>query len=329
MATDLNTAVGFYGTRQGAVTTRLICDRLQRMWPSMAGRSVLGIGYCGPYLNLWREQSARCVVLSPAQIGLVAWPESGQGLSCSAEEDTLPFPDLCFDRVLVVHGLEAAENARRLLREVWRVLKDDGRLLVVAANRRGMWAHVENTPFGQGQPYSPGQVGRLLGGKSVPARAAGDRAVHATARRSGGAAQCGFLGSDRPAHRPALRRRDAERGEQKFVRGDPGGRRGPAAGSGATRATGRGGVTPLCWVLFGMPHPRAAACGDTAVAAKAATFRTARASRRSRRGRGAGASERPERHSQARLDPGDLVVDACTPGTFSTATRIASRTRRP
>ncbi len=25
-----------------------------------------------------------------------------------------------------------------------------------------MWAHVENTPFGQGQPYSPGQIGRLL-----------------------------------------------------------------------------------------------------------------------------------------------------------------------
>ena len=83
-------------------------------------------------------------------------------LSCTAEEDALPFPDLCFDRILLVHGLEAAENARRLLREVWRVLKDDGRLLVVAPNRRGMWAHLESTPFGHGQPYSLGQIGRLL-----------------------------------------------------------------------------------------------------------------------------------------------------------------------
>jgi hypothetical protein len=33
---------------------------------------------------------------------------------------------------------------------------------VVAPNRVGWWAHVESTPFGQGQPYSPGQVGRLL-----------------------------------------------------------------------------------------------------------------------------------------------------------------------
>jgi SAM-dependent methyltransferase len=83
-------------------------------------------------------------------------------LSCTAEEDALPFPDLCFDRILLVHGLEAAENARRLLRELWRVLKDDGRLLVVAPNRSGMWAHVESTPFGHGMPYSPGQVGRLM-----------------------------------------------------------------------------------------------------------------------------------------------------------------------
>jgi len=37
-----------------------------------------------------------------------------------------------------------------------------GRLLIVAPNRRGMWALVESTPFGQGQPYSPGQIGRLL-----------------------------------------------------------------------------------------------------------------------------------------------------------------------
>ena len=42
------------------------------------------------------------------------------------------------------------------------MLKDDGRLLVVAPNRRGVWAHLEHTPFGQGQPYSPGQIGRLL-----------------------------------------------------------------------------------------------------------------------------------------------------------------------
>jgi hypothetical protein len=37
-------------------------------------------------------------------------------------------------------------------------------VLVVTPNRLGMWAHAESTPFGQGQPYSPSQVGQLLAG---------------------------------------------------------------------------------------------------------------------------------------------------------------------
>jgi SAM-dependent methyltransferase len=162
MATDAHSATDFYSSRRGAVAAMMLRERLARLWPSLRGQSVLGLGYAAPYLRLWREDAARCIALTPAQLGAARWPAGAPNLSCTAEEDALPFPDLCFDRVLLVHGLEAAENARRLLREVWRVLKDDGSLLVVAPNRRGMWAHVESTPFGQGAPYSPGQIGRLL-----------------------------------------------------------------------------------------------------------------------------------------------------------------------
>jgi SAM-dependent methyltransferase len=164
MATDTQAAAEFYATSQGAMAAHLLRQRLAALWPSLAGQSVLGLGYATPYLRLWRETATRCIALTPAQLGAAKWPPGAPNLSCTAEEDCLPFPDLCFDRILIVHGLEAAENVRRLLREVWRVLKDDGRLLVVAPNRQGMWAHTENTPFGQGQPYSTGQVGRLLAG---------------------------------------------------------------------------------------------------------------------------------------------------------------------
>ncbi len=127
----------------------------------MAGLSVLGLGHAGPCLHLWREE-ARCVAVSPIYMGAAPWPAGRAGLSCLAEEEALPFPDLSFDRILLVHGLEQAENARRTLREAWRVLKDDGRLIVVAPNRRGLWAYAESTPFGHGQPYSEGQLARLL-----------------------------------------------------------------------------------------------------------------------------------------------------------------------
>ena len=162
MAADVHDAAQFYGTARGAVAARLLRERLALLWPSTAGQSVLGIGYTAPYLRLWRESAARCIALTPAQVGVARWPAGAPNLSCTADEDALPFADLSFDRILLVHGLEAAENARRMLREVWRVLKDDGTLLVVAPNRRGLWAHVESTPFGNGRPYSAGQIGKLL-----------------------------------------------------------------------------------------------------------------------------------------------------------------------
>jgi len=162
MTADAQMAAEFYGTARGAVACRLLRDQVAALWPSVAGMQVLGLGYAAPYLRPWRETAARCIAGTPAQAGVARWPAGHPNLSCTMEEDALPFPDLQFDRILLVHGLEASENVRLLLREVWRVLRDDGRLLVVAPNRVGMWAHVESTPFGHGQPYSQGQIGRLL-----------------------------------------------------------------------------------------------------------------------------------------------------------------------
>lgn len=164
MATDVHAAADFYASPRGGMAARLLRERLALLWPRLPGQSVLGLGYAAPYLRLWREEAERCIALTPAQLGAAFWPAGHPGLSCTAEETALPFADMTFDRILIVHGLECAENARRMLREVWRVLKDDGHVLIVAPNRSGPWAHLESTPFGQGQPYSPGQIGRLLAG---------------------------------------------------------------------------------------------------------------------------------------------------------------------
>ncbi len=164
MRTDTEGTGAFYATARGATARQLVEERLGELWPALAGQFVLGLGHAGPYLERWREGAARCIAATPFPGAASTWPGSAPSLSCTVEEDRLPFADLAVDRILMVHGLENAENARRMLREAWRVLKDDGRLLVVAPNRVGLWAHVESTPFGQGQPYSPGQIERLLAG---------------------------------------------------------------------------------------------------------------------------------------------------------------------
>ena len=55
-----------------------------------------------------------------------------------------------------------SNSLRPTLRELWRVLTPAGRLIVVAPNRASLWAQLETSPFGHGQPYTRGQLERLL-----------------------------------------------------------------------------------------------------------------------------------------------------------------------
>jgi len=162
MSIDARDAAEFYATTLGGLSAGLIRAELRKLWPDCRNLSLLGLGYTGPFLRQWREQATRTIAVSPQNFGPALWPAGRASLSCTAEEDSLPFPDLSFDRILLVHGLEHAGNARHTLREAWRLLKDDGRLIVVVPNRQGMWAYWENNPFGHGEPYSKGQLTRLL-----------------------------------------------------------------------------------------------------------------------------------------------------------------------
>ncbi len=98
----------------------------------------------------------------PAGQGIIHWPRGGPDRTVLVDEGDLPFPDNSLDRILLVHSVEHTEQLRHMLREVWRVMSDSGRVLVVVPNRRGIWARLERTPFGHGHPYSPRQLSRLL-----------------------------------------------------------------------------------------------------------------------------------------------------------------------
>ena len=49
-----------------------------------------------------------------------------------------------------------------MLEDVWRVMRPNGRILVLVPNRHGLWARAEATPFGHGSPFSASQLARLL-----------------------------------------------------------------------------------------------------------------------------------------------------------------------
>ena len=154
----------FYSSPLGEVARRIVGRVIRSRWTSTSSLSVAGLGYALPYLDRFRDGSLRCLALMPSQQGVVVWPE-GEGCSSTLVwADMLPLPDGSIDRLLVAHALEAAERPETLLEEAWRVTAPEGRVIVVVPSRRGIWARADRTPFGQGSPYSKGQLRELLNG---------------------------------------------------------------------------------------------------------------------------------------------------------------------
>jgi SAM-dependent methyltransferase len=169
----------FYAGPLGLVVRRLLAQRIRARWPEARGQTMMGLGFCTPYLGSFRSETARIGALMPAAQGALVWPsltggsrqadEPGQRmnsrdgiLSVLVDEAHLPLPDNSVDRLLAIHLIEVADRVGPVLRELWRVLAPEGRLLMVVPNRRSMWARGDTTPFGQGRPYSRRQLDRLL-----------------------------------------------------------------------------------------------------------------------------------------------------------------------
>lgn len=162
MSLDVTDLRAFYGSPLGSVTLRLVGRAIDGFWGPLRGLRVMGLGYAVPFLAAVRPETERTLAFMPAEQGVVNWPGSGASASALVDPLMMPLPDASIDRVLVVHALETTESPIELLHEIWRILTPGGRLIVVAPNRRGIWARVDTTPFGYGQPFSRSQLKSLM-----------------------------------------------------------------------------------------------------------------------------------------------------------------------
>lgn len=162
MHVDVHALQRFYASPLGEAARSAVMRRLSSLWPRLEGLDVLGVGYPTPYLGLIRASARRAVVVMPAAQGAEPWPMEPAVSTALADEARLPLIDAVFDRVLVIHALEEAASPHALLREIWRVMAPEGRLVVIAANRWSFWAQSGGTPFGHGRPFSRTQLASLL-----------------------------------------------------------------------------------------------------------------------------------------------------------------------
>ncbi len=156
----------FYGEPAGALARRLLARRLDDAWGEAAGCDVLGVGYATPWLDAF-VGARRVVAAMPGGQGVELWPSVGRNRTVLVEDRRLPFAAGSFDRILLVHALEEAEDAAGLLAEAVRALSPAGRIILIAAARGGLWSRVEATPFGHGRPFTRRQLELLVRGAGL------------------------------------------------------------------------------------------------------------------------------------------------------------------
>ena len=150
MPQDAQGLTAFYDTPLGRLARRAILGEILARWPDLRNYRLLGYGFAIPYLRAFTGTERA-----------TPWPQASNA-TVLCEEDALPFPDVFFDRILVVHGLESSDSLRALLRQLWRVLAPEGRILMVVPNRASLWAQVQKSPFAHGRPFSRLELEGLL-----------------------------------------------------------------------------------------------------------------------------------------------------------------------
>ena len=162
MNADIVDLRAFYHSRLGRLAAHSIAMAITPIWPKLPDERLVGLGYCLPYLDRFGTDAERAMALMPASQGAINWPAGAASATALVDDSELPLPDASIDRVLLIHALEFAESPGETMRELWRILAPGGRIVIVTPNRRGVWARLEHTPFGNGRPYSKSQIVQLL-----------------------------------------------------------------------------------------------------------------------------------------------------------------------
>jgi SAM-dependent methyltransferase len=152
----------FYASKRGRATKTMVARRLHALWPHLEGLDVLSYGYGLHYLEEYEKGAHSVIYAMPGGQGAACHLSRRGNSSVLVPEDVMPFPPVSFDRVLIAHGFEESPDLQTLLSELWRVMKPEGRIVIMAASRTGLWARSDKTPFGAGRPFSRSQLSNAL-----------------------------------------------------------------------------------------------------------------------------------------------------------------------
>lgn len=148
----------FYRSAPAGKIQSVIKKMLTRLRHDNSSKKTLFLGFGTPYISQTKSE----FILMHAHFGALTWPDHKNNRVALSHERDWAFANHTFDEIILVHGLEYAQNTNILLQECYRCLHPEGRVIIIAPNRRSIWTHNSKTPFSFGQPYTLSQLSLLL-----------------------------------------------------------------------------------------------------------------------------------------------------------------------
>jgi len=152
----------YYASDLGRTAQQNLQQALRGIWPNCRGMTVAGYGFAAPFLRPFMDEAARTLCLMPARQGVMHWPYEAPNTAALIDGGRWPIANGFIDRLIVAHAVETEGHLDDLFEEIGRVLSPEGRVIVIAPNRSGIWARADSTPFGIGRTFSYGQLERLM-----------------------------------------------------------------------------------------------------------------------------------------------------------------------
>ncbi|CAO5681973.1 MAG: hypothetical protein HEEMFOPI_00660 [Holosporales bacterium] len=153
----------FYHSSLGAVVKSEISNVvLDFLPPSLKDKTILGMGYAVPYLDEGLFLNNTVLSFMSDSFGGHPWPNTPISKVALIHDWLIPLKNHSVDYIVMVHSVEFTAHIQSYFQEVWRILKKDGKILIILPSRLSFWSVMENTPFGFGHPYTMTQGLHLL-----------------------------------------------------------------------------------------------------------------------------------------------------------------------
>ena len=152
----------FYQSELGIFIKDRIFSKLKKYIHLYDGEKVGSFGFGEPYLNFTTKKRISIFNFFSKKIGVKKNILNEKIFNILLDEEQLPIEDSFFNHIICIHYLENAENLKKTIRELWRVLSPEGKIYIILPNKKSSWSFSSRSPFSSGFGFSKNQINQIL-----------------------------------------------------------------------------------------------------------------------------------------------------------------------